>query len=211
MSIEVLSIYLVVSFFYILSPGPAVFLAIANGMTANMKTVLLSSLGNVLGLLFLSTVSILGLGALLLSSAYLFLAIKIIGVIYLVYLGIKQWYLSRDTLHTEHVAAAAIPKKNSTYFLEGLFLAATNPKPILFFVALFPQFLSVNQPIMPQFFVLTSVFMMLSLLVLCSYGYLAQSMRGVFTRQSFMQWFHRVTGGLFIVMGFSLLKLKSTS
>jgi threonine/homoserine/homoserine lactone efflux protein len=209
MNIDILLVYIVVSFFYVLSPGPAVFLAISNGMTTNMQTVLVSSLGNVIGLFFLSAVSILGLGALLLSSAYLFLAVKIVGAMYLVYLGVKQWRQSSQPLIVGREQTAIKSKKMKTYFLESLFLAATNPKPILFFVALFPQFLSIEHPITPQFFTLTGIFMLTSLIVLCGYGYLAKAMKGVFTHGSFMQWFHRVTGSLFILMGFLLLRLKN--
>jgi threonine/homoserine/homoserine lactone efflux protein len=63
MTLETLLIYTVVSFFYILSPGPAVFLAMSNGLSHNMKVVAVSSLANILGLFCLSAVSIVGLGA----------------------------------------------------------------------------------------------------------------------------------------------------
>lgn len=210
MALEILLVFTVVSFFYILSPGPAVFLAMSNGLSNGMKVVVISSLANILGLFFLSAVSIVGLGAILLSSSYLFLVIKIIGAIYLVFLGVKQFFIaSRMTM----VSAGDSPvhhKKMMTYFLEGFILAVTNPKPILFFIALFPQFLQVNQAIAPQFFVLTGIFMVLSFIVLCSYGYISRSARTLFKNTSFVQWFHRVTGSLFVVMGFSLLKLKSS-
>lgn len=209
MSIDIVLIYTVVAFFYVLSPGPAVFLAIANGITTNMKVVAMSSLGNILGLFFLSGISILGLGALLLSSAYLFMAVKIVGAMYLVYLGLKQWRQAKKILPLGYGQIPVTPKKIGRYFIESFFLAATNPKPILFFIALFPQFLSMEQPIAPQFFILTSIFMSISFFVLCAYGYLAKTTRGIFSRGSFMQWFHRVTGSLFIIMGLSLLKLKN--
>jgi len=210
MALETLLIYTVVSFFYILSPGPAVFLAMSNGLSHNMKVVAVSSLANILGLFCLSAVSIVGLGAILLSSSYLFLAVKIIGAIYLVFLGVKQFFIaSRAAM----VNAGDLPvqnKKMTAYFFESFILAITNPKPILFFIALFPQFLQVDQAVAPQFFVLTSIFMALSFVVLCSYGYISKSARVLFKKAAFVQWFHRITGGLFIVMGFSLLKLKSS-
>lgn len=201
-------LYTLVSFFYILSPGPAVFLAMSNGITSNMKVVALSSLANILGLFLLSSISILGLGALLLSSAVLFMMVKIIGAIYLIYLGIRQILRSSNRSLFEGEQSSTEHRSYSAYFIESFFLAATNPKPILFFVALFPQFITTDQAIAPQFFALTSTFMVISFLVLCGYGYISKSAKGILSKPSILQWFHRITGGLFIIMGASLLKLK---
>lgn len=210
MSIEVLFIYITIAFFYIISPGPAVFLAINNGAVADMKAVIASSAGNVLGLFVLSSVSILGLGAILISSALLFLVVKIIGAAYLVYLGLKQILKARKlnlvVEQNSNVNALSLKK----YFLESFIVAVTNPKPILFFIALFPQFLNINSAIAPQFFVLTGIFMFISFLSLYSYGYIAKSAKRLLNSESIMQWFHRITGGLFIFMGIGLLKLKNT-
>ena len=203
-------LYILVSFFYILSPGPAVFLAITNGITTGMKVVALSSLANIIGLFFLSSISMLGLGALLLGSAVLFTVVKIIGGMYLVYLGIKQVLCSRKSSFFEYGRLKAVHRGYSVYFMESFFLAVTNPKPILFFVALFPQFIITDQPIAPQFFTLTAIFTSISFLVLCGYGYISKSARGILAEPSMLQWFHRITGGLFIFMGMSLLKLKSS-
>lgn len=209
MSVDTLLIYTVVSFFYILSPGPAVFLAMSNGISHNMKVVAISSLANILGLFCLSAISIVGLGAILLNSSYLFLFVKIVGAIYLVFLGIKQFFIASRAAMIKVDDEVVEDKKMTAYFFESFILAVTNPKPILFFIALFPQFLQVDQAVAPQFFILTSIFMVLSFFVLCSYGYISKSARVFFKKAAFVQWFHRVTGGLFIVMGFSLLKLKS--
>jgi threonine/homoserine/homoserine lactone efflux protein len=149
MSLETLLIYIVVSFFYILSPGPAVFLAMSNGLSNGMKVVAVSSLANILGLFCLSAVSIVGLGAILLSSSYLFLAVKIIGAMYLVFLGIKQFFIASRAVKIGSGEELIEHKKMTVYFFESFILAVTNPKPILFFIALFPQFLQVDQAVAP--------------------------------------------------------------
>ena len=209
MNAEIILIYTTVSLFYILTPGPAVFLAITNGITANMKVVVMSSLANILGLFLLSTISILGLGALLLSSSILFVVVKVVGAMYLVYLGVKQLVHSKKGLLFEGSRLSIETRSYRAHFMESFLLAATNPKPILFFVALFPQFIVIDQPITPQFFILTIIFMAISFVVLCSYGYISKSAKKVLAKPSMMQWFHRVTGGLFIFMGTSLLTLRS--
>ncbi len=210
MNTEIVLLYILVSFFYILSPGPAVFLAITNGITSGMKVVAFSSLANILGLFLLSSISMLGLGALLLSSAVLFMIVKIIGAIYLVYLGVKQILRAKSHSFLETGQQGREHRGYRACFMESFFLAVTNPKPILFFVALFPQFITTDQAIAPQFITLTGIFMAISFLVLYGYGYIAKSARKVLSQPSILQWFHRTTGGLFIFMGLSLLKLKNS-
>lgn len=208
MSNQVLLLFAVVSFFYVISPGPAIFLAIVNGMSGNLQAVIFSSLGNILGLFCLSTLSMIGLGPIILASASLFFVIKISGAAYLIYLGFKQFKLSKDLKRPVISAQATQARPHQSYFMEGFVLAVTNPKPILFFVAIFPQFLDVGVDLTMQFFTMTSIFMALSLLSLCSYGYAAKSAKKMFLSEKGMKWFHRITGGLFVGMGFSLLQLK---
>lgn len=210
MTLSVLALYLTVSFFYIISPGPAVFLAINNGIRGGVLPLTLSSLGNVIGLFTLSLISILGLGAIVLASATLFLLVKIVGAAYLIYLGFKQfkesqgWAINKQSnINFEH------NKSLWNYFSESYLLAATNPKPILFFVAIFPQFLNTEAAIIPQFLILTLSFMLISFCTLFAYGYIGKQARHLLTRQNTMQWFHRITGGLFIGMGIGLMKLKT--
>lgn len=210
MNFDVLLMYAIFSFFYIISPGPAIFLAISNGISANMQIVAISSLGNIIALFSLSSISILGLGVLLSASSILFIIVKIIGASYLIYLGVKQFRVATRTRALLKRKKKTSLRNKSDYFYEGFFLAATNPKPILFFTAIFPQFLDLESSLVPQFFIMTITFMALSFISLFSYGYISKSAKNLFTNHTGMAWFHRITGGLFIGMGFGLLQLKSS-
>ena len=208
MNIDKLIMYTVVAFFYITSPGPAIFLAITNGMTGKMKIVFISSFANILGLFMLSSLSILGLGTLLMASSTLFFIVKLVGASYLIYLGVKQ-FRSTKTIHISEVGSGEKKERSIVaYFWESFFLASTNPKPILFFTALFPQFLDLSADIAPQFFIMTFIFMAISFTSLSSYGFLSKSAKKIVTNQIFLTWFHRIAGGLFIGMGVKLLQLK---
>lgn len=209
MDLHILFLYSVVAFFYVISPGPAVFLAITNGLVHDMRTVTTSSFANILGLFILSSISISGLGIILLTSATLFMIVKIVGAGYLIYLGIKQ-FKSASSLKLKKDENIKIEKSLKKTFLESFFLAVTNPKPIIFFIALFPQFLNLKSNITPQFFIMTGIFMFFSFFSLCIYGFVARSARGLFKKQNFMTWFHRITGGIFVGLGFSLLQIKNT-
>jgi len=209
MDYDLLLMYSIVSFFYIISPGPAIFLAISNGMTANMRIVALSSLGNIIGLFLLSAIAISGLGALLATSATLFMVTKLLGASYLIYLGIRQFRNGTEQLVPGSENCNQPRKSHLSFFKEGFFLAATNPKPILFFTALFPQFLSLDAPIMPQFFLMTAIFMVFSFVSLFSYGFISKSAKRLLTNQNNIAWFQRVTGGIFVGMGIGLLQIKN--
>ena len=209
MNTEILIVYTFVSFFYIISPGPAIFLALTNGLVHNMKVVAVSSFANILGLFLLSAISISGLGAILTTSATLFMIVKLIGAVYLIYLGIKQ-FRSASSFKIENEKKNNIKEKNlRTAFYESFFLAVTNPKPIIFFIALFPQFLNLKSAIIPQFFVMTGIFMFFSFSSLFVYGFIAKSAKGWLKNENTMMWFHRVTGGVFIGLGLSLTQLKN--
>ena len=208
MNIDTLLVYLVVTFFYVTSPGPAVVLAIINGLRANMKTVAISSFANILGLFILSSASILGLGVLLTTSATLFMLVKFIGAFYLVYLGIK-FIKNKNVLNIDDINSNEKIKSNKSYFFESFFLAVTNPKPILFFTAIFPQFLDLSVSILPQFLIMTFAFLFISFFSLCSYAYLAKRSKSYLSDKNRMNWFHKITGGIFISMGIGLLSLKN--
>lgn len=211
MNLDTFLLYCFVSFFYIISPGPAVLLAIYNGAVNGINSVLISALGNILALLALSALSISGLSAILLASATLFTGVKFAGAGYLIYLGIKQFRSSNHLKPDKNTIDTGAPRELISYFKEGFIVAATNPKPIIFFAALFPQFLNTNKEIAPQFLIMTAVFMLFSFLSLSTYGYLGKKAKGLLSNTNSAKWFHRVSGGLFVGMGVSLFQIKNAS
>jgi threonine/homoserine/homoserine lactone efflux protein len=93
-------------------------------------------------------------------------------------------------------------------YREAFLLAAMNPKPILFFTALFPQFISTQAPLLPQFLLLTGIFMALSFLTLVSYALLAIRARPLLLKPLFAKWINRAVGVAFISFGAALLALR---
>ncbi len=194
----------------IMSPGPAVLLAISNSMTLGLRRVAFSSLGNVSGCLIVASLTMTGLGALLKTSAMLFGVLKLAGAAYLIYLGIKQWR-SRSNLFAALAAPAPHDvRSNRALYLQGFFLALTNPNAILFFTALFPQFLSAQHDLLPQFAILIASFMLLSFLSLMAYGLLAHSARRWFASPRRADCFNRGAGAMYMLLGLGLLRLKNS-
>lgn len=205
MSLTTWLLFLAVAAISILSPGPAFLVAIRNGMSSGVRRVAVSSLGNIVGLFVVAGTAVLGLGVVLETSEWLFTALKFFGAGYLIYLGIRQWR-SRESLAMADITA---PARSVTYvFGEGLLVALSNPKAILFFTALFPQFLDTGVPLWPQFTIMVGTFMALSFCTLVIYGGLARRIAGLFGSARRVRWLNRIVGSAFIGLGVALLRLR---
>jgi threonine/homoserine/homoserine lactone efflux protein len=189
------------------TPGPAVLLAVSNSIAVGPRRAMISSLGNALGLFMVSAAAMAGLGVVLTTSANAFMALKLAGAAYLIYLGIKQWR-SRGSVFSDLQSSAA-PRSSWRLFGHGVTVALTNPKGILFFSALFPQFLTQDASIFQQFAVLTATFAAGSVLSHAFYVFLARMLKKQLADPRRSQLFNRVSGGAFVLLGLSLLRLRN--
>lgn len=202
-------LFITISLVTAFSPGPGILLAVSNAVAWGPRKTLCSSAGNVLGVFAVSGAAMAGLGTLLHTSAWLFALLKTLGAVYLVYLGYRQW-TSKTSMFDKPLPMETQPEKtNGLLFRQGLLVALTNPKSILFFTALFPQFIRPEAPMLAQFLALTSVFAacVLSshfayvLLTKHTHRWLGTAQRG--------RLFNHICGGAFGLLGLSLLRLKS--
>ncbi|ATB70000.1 homoserine/threonine exporter, RhtB-like [Sulfurospirillum diekertiae] len=201
-------LYTTVAFIAIVSPGPAVLLAINNSLMYDLKATIFSSLGNASGLFVLSSAAMLGLGVVLKTSMILFTVFKIVGALYLIYLGIKQFRTLHNIFERVHLHQTQSAVRYFTIFRKGFLICITNPKPIIFFTALFPLFLEPTTPIIPQFFILTLTFMSLSFMTLMGYAFFARSLKHWFNTRNRATWFNRISGAIFVGLGLGLLGLE---
>jgi len=197
------SVALLVTF----SPGPGVLLAISNAMAVGPRHTMFSSLGNAAGLFIVSGAATAGMGALLAVSASAFLVVKLIGAGYLIYLGVREWRGPRMRL--DATASANQPTMPGKLFLQGMGVAVTNPKAILFFTALFPQFLVPGESLVLQTVLLTMTFTTMALLSHAVYVGLFRTLRRFLTEARHLRLFNRISGGLFVLLGLSLLRLRN--
>lgn len=201
-------LYLTVALIAIVSPGPAVLLAINNSIIYDLKATAFSSLGNIIGLFVLSSAAMLGLGVMLKTSAILFAAFKILGACYLIYIGIKQFRAFGNIFQQVELDHRKRKAQDVKIFQKGFLVCITNPKPIIFFTALFPQFINPEAPLLEQFFILTLTFMMLSFSTLMGYAYFAKRLKAWFLTSQRASWFNRAVGAIFIALGLGLLGLE---
>jgi threonine/homoserine/homoserine lactone efflux protein len=198
-----------VSIFMAFAPGPAVLLAVSNSVLVGPGRAMLGSLGNALGLFLVSAVAMAGLGVVLSASAAAFLTLKLAGAGYLIYLGIKQWRNGANGFGDADQAQTTGVRGSLKLFLNGVTVAVTNPKAILFFTALFPQFLVADAPATEQFLVLTATFAGCSVMSHIFYVMLARGLKRSFADARRVRLFNRISGGAFVVLGLGLLRLRS--
>lgn len=193
------------------TPGPAVLLAVSNSVAIGLRSTIVSSLGNALGLFIVSGVAMAGMGVVLAASATAFTVLKVVGALYLVYLGVKQWRSKTSAVSPADPAAVERTAARTPWrlFGQGLVVALTNPKSILFFSALFPQFITADAPALGQFLMLTTTFAAFALLSHAFYVVLARVLKGRFANPRRARLFNRISGGVFVLLGVSLLRLRS--
>lgn len=198
------SVALLVTF----TPGPAVLLAISNAIAIGPRRAFIASLGNAFGLLIVSTAAMAGMGVILTTSAAAFTVVKLAGAGYLIYLGVRQWRASNTLQIPEETASTVVPEQSvRRLFAQGMGVALTNPKAILFFSALFPQFIRPEAAVLDQFIGLTLTFAGCALCSHLFYIGLARSLKNQLARPERSRLFNRATGSLFVLLGLSLLRL----
>jgi threonine/homoserine/homoserine lactone efflux protein len=211
MTVSTWLLFLSVSLAAAFTPGPGVLMAISTAGTQGAGRALYSSAGNALGVFIVATTAVAGLGLILKTSALAFGALKLIGAAYLIYLGIKTWRQSSRDASPAPLAAAvqAVQMTRWATFRAGLLVAVSNPKAILFFTAVFPQFMPPDHVDPVRFLMLTSVFTACSLLSHLFYvvgtSWLKRRVRQSARRSRFAK---RLTAVIFMGMGGALLTAR---
>jgi len=179
-----------------LMPGPAVMFVLSSALKAGARKSIASNLGILTANTVYFALSATGIGALLLSSK-LFLAVKWIGAAYLVILGLRLLF---DHNEAQKAPAEALNDHKSHHlFFNGFTLQMSNPKAILFFSALLPQFLNPHASIVPQIVILGATSVMIEFSILLGYGIAGSALTPRYAR-----WTNRVAGGLLIGAGAGL-------
>jgi len=182
-----------------LTPGPNGLLALTHGALYGSSRTLATIAGGSVGFATVIALSMFGIGALLAASAGLLQVMKIIGGLYLIWLGVQVWRsppLGQDSPVIGKVATKA------TLFRQGLLAALTNPKGILFFVAFLPQFIDPKLSLIGQFLVMAATFVVIEFIYEYAVAALAGSIKPFLSR--FGKRVNRVFGGIFIAIGIAL-------
>ena len=199
MPLELWLAYVATSAVVLAIPGPTILLVLSYSINQGRSATLPLVAGVALGDSVAITLSLIGLGTLLAASALWFTVIKWLGGLYLIYLGVK---LLRSARRPEAIRAAAVRvSPPAKLFGNAFIVTALNPKSIVFFIALLPQFISAAQPAGPQLWILGITFVVLATIGATWYALFATSVRRLLASPRAQQGYSLCGGGLLCAAG----------
>lgn len=216
MNLDIILTFATISLLLVISPGP-------NGVLI-LKTVPLhgkrSAINNVLGI-FTATYlhgifSFFGLSAIILSSAELFMIIKILGALYLLFLGIKSFYsIIKKEEKIEEVLQKEIKKEkkrsHALSFVEGFLTQMLNPKVSMFYLAAFPQLIDFKNAVFMDIFLLTSIHATMMLIWFTIFIVLLGKSSKAFESKIVKNFVQGLTGTVFLYFSYKILSIESST
>lgn len=190
------------------TPGPSVLMCVSTSVNFGAHKALIASLGSTTSIVGIMVLSALGLGAALAASEILFSVLKWLGAAYLAYLGISSILSATNDIA---VSGAVELSTRRRLFAQGLLVGASNPKALLFFGALFPQFIIPSEPHVPQFLLLGVTFIFFELLWLTIYALSASRAKYWLQQPRRAKLFNRTTGAVYLVAAGLLAGSKRSS
>lgn len=195
MSLDLYLVYVIACFVLLVTPGPNGMLCINHSVRFGPRRTFWTSLGGVVGALIMIAASMAGLGAILMASEALFSLVKWIGAAYLLWLAWQMWFAPvADSAPAQ--SGALTPPRRRRVFAEGLGVAVSNPKALIFFATFLPQFIRPAEPLLVQFAILAGTFAILQLAYEVSVAQTARRMGVWLTRNG--KAFNRATACVFI-------------
>lgn len=186
-------------------PGPSMLLGLSHGMRYGFKNTAYTATGNMVASSIQAIVSIAGLGILIATSGTLFLMIKYIGAAYLIYLGIMLWKSPPWDMHGAEKAKQANKVSHKKLFYQGFIVAAGNPKAIVFFTALFPQFLNPEIASFSLYVFMVVTVAISAFICLMIYAVGGQKIGHFFKNANISKLINKITGGAFVGGGVAII------
>ena len=200
--------FIIMTLFVVMSPGIDTALitkrTIADGRIAGFQM----AFGITVGSLVHTVAATLGLSALLLQSALAFTILKLIGAIYLIYLGIKAFLQKKDLLQNPEQLNEV---KHKSAFQEGLLSNILNPKVIIFFLTFLPQFVTNSNYVMGQFILMGCTYALLSIIWFVMYVICLYYIREWLLSPKIQNWMEKATGLVLVGFGIKLLFTKANN
>lgn len=186
-----------------LIPGPNVALIVANSVTYGPKYGLLTVVGTSSAMVVQLGLTALGMTELLGTLGVWFAWLRWIGVVYLVFLGVRQWRAPAIDL----ARIEAQPRSARAIYTRALLVSLTNPKTLLFYGAFFPQFVAMDHAVGPQIALLSGTFLALALVLDGGWAVIAGRLRGLLASRGRLR--NRLSGGLLVGAAAALALARS--
>jgi homoserine/homoserine lactone efflux protein len=203
MALDTFFLYLATWTLVALSPGPAVLFVMSQGARFGNRGAVAGTAGILAGHFVCFTLVAFGLAALLARFSAAVDVIRIAGALYLIYLGVRMM-LSKSH-GPQAIAVNGAPPAHHGIALQGLAVQLTNPKNLLFVLALLPQFISPDRPLLPQLAIMLAVTVLIDGICLLAYAHLAVRGARALKGSRIILWIERIFGAALVCFGLKLL------
>ena len=209
MSLQAWWMFVVMTIVISATPGPNMLLVMSHGARFGLRPAIWTMAGCMTALIGMVSISAAGVGALLHSFPAVFDALRYLGAAYLAYLGYNLWHAGVPVGDAPaFVTLSETPQRSAgAYYRQGLAVAASNPKAIVFAAAFFPQFIQADRPAGLQFVVLLITFTVIEVSWYLIYALSGHKLSRFLQQAHVLKNFNRVTGGVFV--GFAALMVAS--
>ena len=203
MSMNFILLYAATIFIASIIPGPSMLLALTHGMRFGARRAIASAMGNLTVTIIQALISIAGLGTILITSELAFHIFKYTGAAYLIYIGVRLFISpsmsisSIDNKFRSNVSSGRL-------YSQAAMVTAGNPKAIVFFTAVFPQFIDPSAPYLPQSCMLLSIGSVIAFSCFMLYAVSGQKIVSLFSNASIGRYINKVIGGTFVAAGIGL-------
>ncbi|HLH39032.1 MAG TPA: LysE family translocator [Bryobacteraceae bacterium] len=204
MSWTIWSLFATMELMLCLTPGPAVLFVLSSALRAGARRSIASNAGILAANAIYFVISATGVGALLAGSYRLFFLVKWAGAAYLIYLGARAMLGDWTITPGEEPMPARAPR----LFGDGFLVQASNPKALIFFSALLPQFLDARHPIPAQVAILGVTSVIIEFFVLLGYGAAAGRISHLARQPRYAAWTNRIAGAMLAAAGAGLAALR---
>ncbi|WNC66900.1 LysE family translocator [Thalassotalea nanhaiensis] len=201
MDLAVLAIFIPTFFFVSITPGMCMTLALTLGMSIGVRRTMWMMMGELLGVASVAVAAVLGVAALMLKLPEVFSIFKIVGALYLAYLGIQMW-LSKGKMAITHNREATPTVSRKGLFMQGLVTAIANPKGWAFMISLLPPFINPENSVAVQLSFLVGVILVSEFVCMMLYATGGKSLGLLLAKAENVRLMNRISGTL--MMGVAL-------
>jgi threonine/homoserine/homoserine lactone efflux protein len=198
MSWQTFWLFVTMTFLVSATPGPNMLLVMSSSARFGFGASVATMSGCLTALLAMMSISAAGLGALLQAFPSVFDVLRWLGAAYLAYLGVRTWRAPVRGKSVDAPHALKPSGRPAAQFRQGLLVAASNPKAILFAAAFLPQFIHPQLPKLPQFAILLATFAVIEISWYVVYAASGRRLSAYLHRAEIMKAFNRLTGGVFV-------------
>ena len=207
MDIHAYFIFLTTTIIVCMSPGPAVITIASQGARHGAKKAVFGVTGVASANVVYFLLSATGIASLLVASNFVFSIIKWVGVAYLVYLGLNAILSKSGGLRVNQSASSNA--KGIALFSQGFIVELANPKALLYFLALLPQFIDIEKPILLQLFIMGASCLVVDLLSYTMYAYIGQKLSSGSVKASVVNMINKSAGGFLLFAGIKMASVSS--